>query len=33
MMKLEKEKICKEKYYRIGYNPNVDKYILAIVVT
>lgn len=31
-MKLEKEKVRSEKYYRIGYISIVDKYILANVV-
>ena len=31
-MKLEKEKINREKYYSAGYSPELGKYVLACVV-
>lgn len=33
MIKLENEKINREKYYSVGYSPELKKYILADVVT
>ena len=33
MMKLENEKVNREKYYFVGYSPELGKYVLAIVVT
>ena len=32
-MQLENEKINRDKYYSIGYSPELDKYVLACVVT
>ncbi len=32
-MRLEIKKIRLEKYYRIGYMPTIDKYVIATVVT
>lgn len=31
-MKLENEKVRRDKYYFIGYSPDLDKYILACAV-
>ena len=33
MIKLENEKVCKEKYYSVGYSVELKKYILVDVVT
>ena len=31
-MKLQNEKVRSEKLYRVGYMPDVDKYVMACVV-
>ncbi len=33
MIKLENEKINRDKYYSVGYSPKLKKYILVDVVT
>ena len=33
MIKLEDEKVNREKYYSVGYSPELKKYILVDVVT
>lgn len=32
-MQLENEKVNREKYYFIGYSPDLDKYVLACTIT
>ena len=32
-MQLENEKVNRDKYYSIGYSTELDKYVLACVVT
>lgn len=33
MLHLEHEKVNREHYYFVGYSPELDKYILACVIT
>ena len=33
LIKLEDEKVNREKYYSVGYSPELEKYILVDVVT
>lgn len=32
-MKLEKEKVCSQKYYSVGCSSALNKFVLSIVVT
>ena len=32
-MRLENEKVNRDKYYCIGYSPELDRYVLACAVT
>lgn len=32
-MQLENEKVNREKYYFIGYSPDLDKFVLACTIT
>ena len=32
-MQLKNEKINRDKYYSVGYSPELDKYVLACTVT
>jgi len=32
-MQIENEKINRDKYYSVGYSPELDKYVLAFTVT
>ena len=32
-MRLENEKVSRDKYYFVGYSPKLDKYILGCAVT